>query len=187
MGDANPTRRLFFALWPTSALQTTLAEATREVAHASGGRPVPPENFHITLAFLGSVPESRLSDVIAVGAAVAAEAGPMAIQVNLDTLEYWKKPGVLCLTTPADSAALVSREGALADKLKSRLFAVGFAPDPKPFRTHVTLARKVERPPPAQQLPAAAWAFTDFALVESRTTPEGPKYSVLATFPAPKG
>jgi 2'-5' RNA ligase len=64
---------LFFALWPDHALQQSLAETTQTVVLAAGGRPVPPENFHLTLAFLGSVPDARISEVAALGANVASQ------------------------------------------------------------------------------------------------------------------
>jgi len=51
------TRRLFFALWPDEATREQLAHITRKAVRGSGGRPIPVENLHSTLVFLGSVPE----------------------------------------------------------------------------------------------------------------------------------
>ncbi len=53
--------RLFLALWPTAAMQSELADAARAVMEsARGGREIPRESLHLTLAFLGSVPEASL-------------------------------------------------------------------------------------------------------------------------------
>ena len=183
MGGSTVTRRLFFALWPEHALQAALAEATRDVVTASAGRPMPSDNFHVTLAFLGSVPETRLTDVMAVGTVVATEIAPRAIQVSFTTLEYWKKPQVLCVTAPEGSAAHSSAGAVLADSLKSKLTAAGFTPDLKPFRAHVTLARKVAHPTRTAAPLSLVWNFTEFALVDSQTESSGPVYAVLRTFP----
>ena len=50
--------RVFFGLELDAS--TTLAIADwRDRQLACAGRPVPPANFHITLAFIGELPESR--------------------------------------------------------------------------------------------------------------------------------
>lgn len=176
-----PQRRLFLALWPQSSLQVTLAEATRGALLAGGGRPVPPESFHITLAFLGSVPERRLVEVIAIVGRVADETAWPALQFDFDGIEYWKKSKVVCATASSPPPGAV----ALADTLKSQLHAAGFTPDLKPFRAHITLVRKVLRPIPipAMNIEPVILNFTAFALVESRTEPEGAVYRVLESFP----
>ena len=195
MAGSTVTRRLFFALWPERALQIALAEATRDVVLASGGRPIPSDNFHVTLAFLGSVPEARLTDVVAVGAAVATEVGSLPLQVGLETLEYWQQPQVLCATGPTRSAAHSSGGAMLAGRLKANLSALGLAPDlngsrsvvdstTTGFRPHVTLVRKVVHPIATLPIEPAHWSFEDFALVESRRGPAGSTYNILATFRA---
>ena len=72
---------------------------------------------------------------------------------------------------------------ALATALKDAAAAAGFTPDLKPFRTHVTLARKVTRAPPESRLREMLWRFDGFALIDSRTESEGPVYSVLESYP----
>jgi len=192
-------RRLFFALWPHSALQLALADATQKVVLACGGRAVPPENLHITLAFLGSVPEADVGQVESIAEMAAREIERAPMQVTLDRIEYWKKAKVLCATVAAQTGAdppgayatapgayatapgaYATAPGApLAAALKSHLTAAGFAPDLKPFRPHVTLARKVPHGTRDRTLQSVLWSFADFALIESRTAPEGSSYSVL--------
>jgi 2'-5' RNA ligase len=171
-------RRLFFALWPRDAFQVRLAEATRSVMTASGGRAVPSENFHITLAFLGSVPQRRLVEVFAIAERVADEIERPPLQLAFDGIEYWKKAKVVCATASATPPGATE----LADALKSRLTTAGFTPDLKPFRPHVTLVRKVLRPLPTMHIDPVVWNFREFVLLESRTEPEGAVYCTLRSY-----
>jgi len=180
-----PGRRLFFALWPDEAMQGALAEASREAIRRSEGQPVPVQNYHFTLAFLGSVAESRIEVVQAVAARVAADfrgerqASGAYVRIGLDRIEYWKKQEILCATASTASPAAV----ALSDALKQALTAEGFAPDLKPFRAHVTLARKVGRATAHQTVPPIWWDFPAFHLIESQTLPAGSLYSSRANWP----
>lgn len=183
-----PTRRLFFALWPDEAMRQAMAHATRKAARASGGRPIADGNLHVTLAFLGSVPERRLSELaeIARGAAenlraAFAGAGPAGnpLELTFDRLEYWRAAQLLC-TLPTEPPAPVT---ALARKLQDLLAGRGFATDLKPFRPHVTVARKVVRPGAMDRMHPVVWRFTELALVESRTLPEGAFYRVVESYP----
>ena len=169
---------MFFALWPAHALQVCLAETTQSVVLAAGGRPVPPENFHVTLAFLGLVPEARISQV----EAIAHEVARAPVQVIFDAIEYWKKPKLICATARPAAAGNASA-GTLAGALKSHLTGAGFTPDLKPFRAHVTLARNVPHGTHDRAIQSVLWTFTHFALVESRTGPSGASYSVLSSWP----
>jgi 2'-5' RNA ligase len=193
-----PTRRLFFALWPDEAMREALARATREAARASGGRPVPAANLHVTLAFLGSVPERRLPRLAAIarraGEPTRAEGpapadGKTGLELVFEQLEYWRTAHLLC-ALPVRPPAPVA---ALARRLQERLAEDGFAPDRNttqsagfniavPFRPHVTLARKALRPPRSMEMEAVTWSFLELALVESKTLPEGAAYRVLESF-----
>jgi RNA 2',3'-cyclic 3'-phosphodiesterase len=179
-----PTRRLFFALWPDEAMRQAMAHATRKAARASGGRPLPAENLHVTLAFLGSVAQRRLPQLAEVARRAVAlpsgEAVPLsddepALDLAFDRLEHWRAAQLLC-ALPAEPPV---RTAALARRLQQLLSESGFAPDLKPFRPHVTVARKVLRPSPMTRMHPVLWRFTELALVESRTLPEGALYSVV--------
>ena len=70
----------------------------------------------------------------------------------------------------------------LAQVLVAEAAAAGFSPDLKPFRAHVTVARKVARAARSSEMRRVLWSFDAFALIESRTLPGGPVYSVVESF-----
>ncbi len=155
-----------------------MAEAARAFLTAGGGRVTAESNLHVTLAFLGSVAERRVEEVVAIARRVAAS-GVVAppLQFSFERLEYWKKAQVLCAVPYAAHAG-----HALAVALKTDLVAAGFALDLKPFQAHVTLARKVARAPAPAALSPVRWSFEDYALIESRTDARGPVYDALDRF-----
>jgi RNA 2',3'-cyclic 3'-phosphodiesterase len=193
-----PSRRLFFALWPDGAMREALAHATRRAVRASGGRPVRLENLHVTLAFLGSVPEGRLAELaeIARKAAGPFVGSPALIELAFDHLEYWRAAQLLCALPAAPQAPITT----LVQRLQGFLIGEGFALDLKPFRPHVTVVRKVLRPAPVARMRPVVWRFTELALIESRTLPalspvsatgnasgNGALYSVVESFPLCSG
>jgi RNA 2',3'-cyclic 3'-phosphodiesterase len=170
-----PTRRLFFALWPDPAMREAMVRATCTAARASGGRPVPAANLHVTLAFLGAVPERRLEELAEVARGAAAGG---SLEIAFDHLEHWRAAQLLC-ALPAAVPAPVTM---LARRLQDVLAASGFAPDLKPFRPHVTVVRKVSRAGRIGQIHPVAWSFTELALIESRTLAAGALYSVVESY-----
>jgi 2'-5' RNA ligase len=178
-----PGRRLFFALWPDAAARAALAAATREAVSASAARAVPPQNLHATLAFLGSVPERRIAELEDIARRVAGTFVPQCpLMLQFDELAYWAGPEILVALCAAESPAARS----LAHLLKTETGAGGFAPDPKPFHAHVTLARKVGRAPVVAMRRPVRWRCDAFALIESRTAADGAAYSVRQSYPLVK-
>jgi 2'-5' RNA ligase len=176
---------VFFALWPDEALRVALARATHKAVSASGGRPVDVQGLHATLIFLGSVPERRIPELESIGARVATAFYPRGSahtalpQLLFDRIEHWQKPQIICATVGAESSEGVAVAGALADSLREAAAAAGFSPDLKPFRAHVTVARKVARSTPMLDMHSVRWSFAGFALVASRTGVGGAIYSVI--------
>jgi RNA 2',3'-cyclic 3'-phosphodiesterase len=166
-------------------MRGAMVGATHEAAQASGGRPVPAANLHVTLAFLGSVPERRLEELAEIARAAAARPGRGAdsplggLDLTFDRLEYWRQAQLLC-ALPAEAQTPIAT---LARGLQDALAASEFDADLKPFRPHVTVVRKVHRSPRTMELQPVTWTFTDFVLVDSTTLPEGPAYTVLERFP----
>ncbi len=162
-------------------MRQAMIQATREAARASGGRPVDAGNLHVTLVFLGSVPQRRLPELAEAArvAAGGADSGKDPLELAFDHLEYWRAAQLLCALPPEPPEAAIG----LARRLQDVLAGQGFAPDLKPFRPHVTVVRKVSRPGHITKMHPVVWSFTELALVESRTLPEGPVYSVVASYP----
>ncbi|MGH8507801.1 MAG: RNA 2',3'-cyclic phosphodiesterase [Gammaproteobacteria bacterium] len=168
-----PTQRLFFALWPSEKVRSGLLEVMASL-HVPRAKPVAAENLHITLLFLGSVTaQTRIcAEKIAEGIA------RHPFDLRLDEIGFWPKSGILWLgarEVPESLAALVR-------DLHLGVADCGIDLDARPFKAHVTLMRKAlvvrrERPPDP-----VAWCVDAFALVESKTNPDGARYQVLRSW-----
>ena len=171
--------RLFFALWPGVSLRDSLAAWARDHAPA-GARPVPPDNLHLTLAFLGTLPEERLSAVHAAGAAVRGG----TVSFDLAYIEYWARPRLLCAVPAAGSETCVELVAALRESLTRHRLPV----ESRPFKAHVTLARKVRKPFQDYDLgPVPTWLSDRLALVVSEGSRSGVRYRELAGWPLGAG
>lgn len=164
--------RLFVALWPDAAIRRALHAGSRQAVEVSGGRPVPPANYHLTLAFLGLQPRSKL-DAIDDAARGGARLEGM---LRLTRIGHFSRARVLWAGPERTPPAL----GRAAARLRSALEANGVHFAPGPFRAHVTLARRITRAPDGAIEPIR-WRYAGLALVLS----EGGRapYRVLRKWP----
>src|SRR5512142_2142787 len=169
------TLRAFYALVPPTPLRATLAELGRERARRLHGRPVPADNIHLTLAFVGAWPRTRLDALLAAGGALDAE----AMRITLDRHGGFRRSGVAWVAPSSPPATL----GILANALAARLRANGVPFDEKPFHPHLTIARKCRGPFVDGAIGPYVWEIDEIALVASDTRAEGARYTVLATWP----
>jgi 2'-5' RNA ligase len=105
------------------------------------------------------------------------------LQLVFDRIEHWKKPQIVCATAGEESPGAVATIDSLAERLKREAVSAGFAPDLRPFRAHVTVARKVARTTRSLDMHSVRWSCSEFALVESRTEAAGAVYSVVESWP----
>ena len=68
-------------------------------------------------------------------------------------------------------------------RLNAALAPCGYRPEPRPFRAHVTLLRKVGRAPRPVEFEPFDWRAEAFHLVESVPEEGGVRYEVTASFP----
>ncbi|SHI22779.1 RNA 2',3'-cyclic phosphodiesterase [Ferrimonas marina] len=127
-------QRLFFSVPVPRVTQLALLRQQSALAQAGvRGRPVPAANFHLTLAFLGNVTASQKASLLERW----AELVPPDLQLSLDTLHYWAKPGVLALGARRTPIAL----GQLASALQQDAAHHGLHASRQAFRPHITLFR----------------------------------------------
>ena len=140
------------------------------------GKWVRPDNLHMTLVFLGSVDRERVPDIHR----VALETAVPEFTLALDRAEFWRRNGIVCLAPSQMPEALKD----LAEGLARRLGEAGFAREDRPYRAHLTLARKGRSELDALALPEpVAWEVRSFSLVESCGGPGGLAYIPLETWP----
>lgn len=167
--------RLFFGLEPDPATAVAIAD-WRDRQFPGLGRPVPPANLHITLAFVGEVPAPALERLCeAVDRCLAAIEAPEGY-LRLDRTGYWPRPGIYWVGPTQWSPAL----DALARSLMNIGARVGNGKKRDRFIPHMTLFRSCQQAPPAPAVePDVAFRFDRVTLFESRQTRNGVSYHAL--------
>jgi 2'-5' RNA ligase len=174
------TKRVFFALWPEDSTRAELTAAKVRLEPQVSARWIRPESLHMTLAFLGDVETGHLQGLVK--AADAVRSHRFALQ--LDRLEHWRKPQVICLLPSAFPTGL----GQLAADLAAQLRQAGFDLEKRPYRPHLTLARNAAcLPANSRLIKPIFWQSTAFLLVESDRDTQGAHYTVLKSWPLPDG
>jgi 2'-5' RNA ligase len=175
--------RLFFALQPAPEQSSALVDRVTPLVSPLDALRVPPENLHVTLCFMGAVAPHDLARLLVVAAGQRGRPADLCF----DSLEYWDRPRIVCATAGENPASAPARE--LAEQLESAAVAAGFAPDIKPFRAHLTLARKIHAARAAQcawpqpLVPPLHVCCDRFLLMESRRGESGSIYSVVDSWP----
>ena len=168
-----PVKRLFFALSCPAEQRRAIAQWRGELALRIG-RPVPTENFHLTLLFLGAVNVAQIADIYAAAGEVRVPG--MALTVALDRLDVWRRPGVLVLAPEQAPPELLR----LVHALEQAMLPFGLEETGKEFRPHLTLLREFRAPAPESATPPEFFLHADrFALFESHKG----RYRVLAEWP----
>lgn len=162
--------RLFLALWPPPDVLPLLvanAEAWEWNAEAKRTRP---ERLHITLHFIGNVPAQRLPEL-----GTGLDAVWTGGELELDAATVWRG-GIAVLEARRVPPVLM----ALHDALGERLRALDLPVEARPWRPHVTLARKAFGARPPAFAPLGWRAGPAYALV--RTMGGGRGYETLQAF-----
>jgi 2'-5' RNA ligase len=169
--------RCFVALVPAvkscPALEALLRAAARsypraQVVHAA--------DLHLTLAFIGELPEPRAQ---ALAAALAQRPAPPAPPWQLDQLGAFARARVLWAGGPPHAALET-----LAAELRAWLDDERVSYDRKRFVPHVTLLRKLA-PAEAERAsaviePPIAWPLRAPVLLAARASPEAPRYAPVS-------
>lgn len=99
---------------------------------------VKPESIHLTLKFLGDIPEERVAEIRTSLSGTVARHVRFAVGVEgLGVFPDLRGPRILWVGLAEGAGAVAS----LAADVEAALAAAGFAPEAKPFHPHLTLAR----------------------------------------------
>ncbi|QXH33989.1 RNA 2',3'-cyclic phosphodiesterase [Pseudomonas muyukensis] len=168
-----PFKRLFFAL-PVAAAQCRALAQWRRGLGLRSGKPVPAENFHVTLVFLGDVDAAQVPAICAAVERVSRPQGPL--RVVLDRLQVWPRADALVLEP--EQAPVALRQ--LVYALHQTLLPLGIEAPTREYRPHLTLSRDFRgQLPEAGEAPAFFLAARHFTLYESRKG----RYWPLAEWP----
>ncbi|HEX5760896.1 MAG TPA: RNA 2',3'-cyclic phosphodiesterase [Thermoanaerobaculia bacterium] len=163
------------------------AEALRETLPPA--RWVDLAGAHLTLVFLGEVPESQLPALTERLAAAFAPHAPLPLRLaGGGTFPPGRSARVAWVGVEAGPELAAVQRAAAAACVE----AVGHQPEKRPYHPHVTLARcPTPWPRPAAERFAAAfagpvgepWTAAHGTLFESRLSPKGARYTPVAELP----
>lgn len=164
--------RLFVAVVPPAAVRADLDRALGPIRGAAGEpRWVPPERWHVTLLFLGAVPEEGTAELrAAVGSAVAGTT-PLTLRIaGAGRFGSERRPHVFWTGLDGGVGALAG----LADRLRDAALDLGFAVEDRPFQAHLTVGRWRPGRPADAALPGRLagyrgpeWPATEVVLLAS--------------------
>jgi RNA 2',3'-cyclic 3'-phosphodiesterase len=178
----SPRARLFVALDLPEAVRRGVAAWGRQALADPALRPVAPASLHVTLAFLGWLPEReapRLAEIVAASAAAAPR-----LRLG-DPVPRPERGRPRLFVLPAPSPATVELQARLQERLvEARLYE----PEKRPFWPHVTVAR-VRREERGSKRPGLLRPFggVRMTLYRSELQPQGAQYTPLAQVELPAG
>lgn len=181
--------RLFFAVTLADNIKSIISgEVSAFPVSDFPWRWIPPENYHLTLKFLGEVREETLPALRETAVGIASSRAPFGISLGtFGAFPSLSRPRVIFYDVERGKDGLA----ALAGDLEKGLAALGFEREPRPLKMHLTLAR-VKRPLPAEvkqallsvrSLPSGTEQLVgEFVLMRSRLRRSGAVYEELDAF-----
>lgn len=181
--DGSPTGRLFAAIVPPTDVVLALADVTSR--WDVPGKLVPPENWHITLRFVGGLDDVTW-DRWRAGLDESDLGGPMRVRLG--------RPGAF--PKPRKATVVFAQVDApemedLAEVVEEATVAAGIDPEERPFHPHLTLAR-VRPPADVRELTerteatGISWTADRIHLmagVGNRSAEAGHRYHSFESFP----
>jgi RNA 2',3'-cyclic 3'-phosphodiesterase len=164
--------RLFLALWPDDVGRQAMAKHTQFWAWPEQSVRYEPVDWHVTLHFLGNLPEQRLPELSA-GLHVPFD----HFNLVLDRPERWPH-GLAVL-----GASTVPNE--LLDlhlRLTRAITVLDLPVEHRLYRPHVTLARAAQAAVPPQSFAPVVWSIREYVLALSAGRPEK-RYQVIGRYP----
>lgn len=185
--------RAFLGIALTGPVVSTLEQASHALREASPAwrdeKWVPPENLHITVRFLGDVPDDAVPGLQTLMAEVTSQHPAHDITlVGVTARPRTRSANMLWATF----GGRIDTTATLADALAEALTSAGNGRPEHPFAPHATLVR-ARRPKPiamdaldvvrraieAASAPERTMSVAGVTLFSSTLTPRGPRYGLL--------
>ena len=165
-------RRLFLAFWPNEQQLEKLHEL--QCDYVGWGREVLPENFHVTLLFLGNISY----DVTDCFVQHLHDISVQPFRMKLDRLGYFDKTKIFWVGPTNVPQELES----LYKSVRNCAQYCGISKLSKRYVPHVSLLRNSEIPISNPDFVPIEWQVDEFHLVESRLDKDGARYYTLDSF-----
>ncbi len=184
--------RSFIAIELTGELKQSLKHLQDRLKEGSRTpiRWVDPDSIHLTLKFLGDIDVNTTGNIIRVIEKAAGGVPPF--QLELGGLGIFPNPRRVQVVW-VGMAGEVARLELLQKNIEAGLKPLGFAPESRPFRPHLTLGRVRDRARPEERedlgrlitnMPfttGGKMSVRSLNLMKSQLTREGPIYSCIGT------
>ena len=182
--------RSFIAIDLPSGVQRALEELAAELKKSDAPVGwVRPEAIHLTLKFLGSVPEEMVASISSTLEQIARSVSPFQLQpCGCGAFPSIKQARVVWVGLQGDNGQLAE----LQKMVETAMVPFGFQPEGRPFRGHLTLGRVKgrQRLQALQQILLARQGFitepfdvAELVLYKSELRPEGARYTPLFRAP----
>lgn len=190
--STDETWRLFIAVPLPSAVREFIREIEGQLkARSWPVKWVDPELAHITLKFLGDTQTDRVPAIERELESVAAKLeGAEGVVGGVGAFPSTSRARIIWLGLDGDLSPL----GRLARDVDSTMSGIGFAPEARPFRPHITLGRlRQGKTLPADfadtvevlNIPSMSVPLDRVQLVRSVLGRVGPTYTTLSEWPLP--
>jgi 2'-5' RNA ligase len=177
--------RVFIAIDVPNEIRQRLAAIQDQLRPAStAARWVSTDSIHITLKFLGEIPEERRTDID------SALTGLTWLPMSVSVRGVGFFPGVRSPRILWAGVECPTMEG-LANEVETRLVQAGFDSERRAFRAHLTLARTketrlenslVKSAEPLKEVEFGTFVANRFYLYQSTLKPGGSLYTKLKEY-----
>lgn len=185
--NLTPGFRCFLAISLNESIKEQLFELSHKLqnlAWAKTYRWVAPDNWHLTLKFLGYIPQTELQTFSQVLSYNLAKQKVFNFQLeSVGCLPSIRKPRVLVVSLK-HSVKLLQ----LAEDLENMARAQGLIAEQRQFHPHITLARCKQKKPASlkTEFPAVepvVMQVQKITLLRSQLSSNGAQYSVITEYP----
>jgi RNA 2',3'-cyclic 3'-phosphodiesterase len=142
---------------------------------AVGGRVTRVDSVHLTLAFLGDVADTRVTELLSPPPAIATE----RFVLEIDRIGVWHRNGIGWVAPSVTPESLAELQGRLSDWLES----IGLPLEQRAFKAHLTLLRKATGKVDTVPIESIRWPVDEYALIESIAGESGTRYETRGRFP----